>query len=231
MQTLGLYIGHRGLAAQAPENTMAGIRAAKAAGFSWVEIDVRLSKDQEAVLSHDDNLQRCCGLPTQVESLTTAELAQVPANCGFVQFNEHVPGLKEILALLHKLQLGVVIETKPDKGNEQQVIQAVATAISTISPAMMISSFNQAMLLAAKEHLPDIPRALNVNQPDQPVFEQLAAVDAANLHCGKNTDADIISQVADANYGVYCFTADSANEAKQLVAAGAHGVFTSVSLG
>lgn len=230
MQELGLYIGHRGLAAQSPENTMAGMCAAKAAGFAWVEVDVRLSRDQQAVLSHDDNLQRCCSLSAQVESLTVAELAQVSANCGFVEFNEHVPTLKEILTLLRSLQLGVVVEIKPDKGNEQRVIQAVAAAISTTSPAMMISSFSQAMLLAAKEYLPDIPRALNVRQPDQRIFEQLAAVNATNLHCSKNTDAIIVNQVADADYGVYCFIVDSVDEAKQLVAYGAHGVFTGVNL-
>jgi len=49
-------IGHRGAAAVAPENTLAGLAAAAAAGARWVEIDVRLSADKVCVLSHDPTL-------------------------------------------------------------------------------------------------------------------------------------------------------------------------------
>ena len=39
-------IGHRGAKAIAPENTLAAIRAAKRVGATFVEVDVKLSKDK-----------------------------------------------------------------------------------------------------------------------------------------------------------------------------------------
>src|ERR1700719_4123597 len=51
-------IGHRGAAAQAPENTLAGLRRAKAVGCAWVEFDVRLTGDGALVLCHDPRLDR-----------------------------------------------------------------------------------------------------------------------------------------------------------------------------
>ncbi|MGH6902168.1 MAG: glycerophosphodiester phosphodiesterase family protein, partial [Geminicoccaceae bacterium] len=41
-------IGHRGAAAAAPENTLAGIRKAKELGASWIEFDVKLTRDGQA---------------------------------------------------------------------------------------------------------------------------------------------------------------------------------------
>ena len=52
-------IGHRGAAALAPENTLAGIRKAKEHGLNWVEFDVTLLGDGTPVLSHDNHLERC----------------------------------------------------------------------------------------------------------------------------------------------------------------------------
>src|SRR5262249_51706552 len=47
-------MGHRGVAAWAPENTLASLRRAKAVGCRWVELAVPLTADDEPVLLHDD---------------------------------------------------------------------------------------------------------------------------------------------------------------------------------
>ncbi len=49
-------IGHRGARSLFPENTIAGFRAALAAGVSQFEIDVAMTGDGVAVLSHDPRL-------------------------------------------------------------------------------------------------------------------------------------------------------------------------------
>jgi glycerophosphoryl diester phosphodiesterase len=48
-----LVIGHRGAAALAPENTIAGVDAALRAGVDAVELDIRRARNGRLVLAHD----------------------------------------------------------------------------------------------------------------------------------------------------------------------------------
>jgi glycerophosphoryl diester phosphodiesterase len=53
-----LILGHRGVAARAPENTLASVRAALETGVDGIEIDVRPTADDVVVLLHDETLDR-----------------------------------------------------------------------------------------------------------------------------------------------------------------------------
>lgn len=56
-QTIG--IGHRGARAFAPENTIPAFRKAAEMGCPMIELDVHLSRDDEVVVHHDDDMVRC----------------------------------------------------------------------------------------------------------------------------------------------------------------------------
>ena len=51
-------IGHRGVKNLCPENTIESIKKAFDIGLSYVEIDVKISKDGVPILLHDDSLDR-----------------------------------------------------------------------------------------------------------------------------------------------------------------------------
>jgi len=53
-----LIIGHRGAAGLAPENTMKALKAGFDAGADMLEVDVRLTKDNQIVALHDSRLTR-----------------------------------------------------------------------------------------------------------------------------------------------------------------------------
>jgi glycerophosphoryl diester phosphodiesterase len=62
-----LVLAHRGLpGAGQPENTVAAVLAAFAAGAGGVEVDVRLTSDDVLVLCHDPDLGRLAGTPIAV---------------------------------------------------------------------------------------------------------------------------------------------------------------------
>ena len=73
-----LIIGHRGVAAFAPENTIESFKKALEAGADGFECDIRLSKDKKLVVIHDDNLKRITQgkEPRKVNELTARQMAK-----------------------------------------------------------------------------------------------------------------------------------------------------------
>lgn len=52
------FCAHRGLSGLMPENTLPAFAAAIALGADEIELDVRLTKDGQLIVSHDPNLER-----------------------------------------------------------------------------------------------------------------------------------------------------------------------------
>src|SRR5512142_2967244 len=109
-------IGHRGAAAHAPENTLAGFRRAKALGCTWVEFDVRLTADGVPVLCHDPRLDRTTDRSGRVAAQTLAAIQTSDAGGWFapVFAGERMPSLEEALLLCAELGLGANIEIKAE---------------------------------------------------------------------------------------------------------------------
>ena len=60
-------IGHRGVKGLCPENTIESVNRAFDIGLKYVEIDVKISRDEVPILLHDDTLDRTTdgnGYPT-----------------------------------------------------------------------------------------------------------------------------------------------------------------------
>jgi glycerophosphoryl diester phosphodiesterase len=88
-------IGHRGAAAEEPENTLRGFRRALDAGAAGVELDVHLTKDGRLAVIHDETLDRTTNGRGRVQDFTLAELQKLDAGHG-----ERIPSLEEVAALL-----------------------------------------------------------------------------------------------------------------------------------
>ncbi len=89
MRTL-TAVGHRGDPYRVRENTLPSIRSAFARGADAVEIDVRLTRDGEAVLLHDDTLQRLWGHDVRLDAVTAPQLQELTGG--------GIPTLREALA-------------------------------------------------------------------------------------------------------------------------------------
>ncbi len=70
-----LRFAHRGVAQAAPENTLESFQAAVDAGLEGIELDIRMSRDGEIVVVHDETLSRLThGHPTREISACIADL-------------------------------------------------------------------------------------------------------------------------------------------------------------
>ena len=94
-----LNIAHRGARAYAPENTLPAFAKAKDLGCGMVELDVRMSKDSQIIVHHDENLLRCTNiaqcLPERAEAkvwdLNLEELQKLDAGSWFIRELELSP--------------------------------------------------------------------------------------------------------------------------------------------
>lgn len=75
-------IAHRGLALDAPENTLLAFLRALSAGATHLETDIHVSADGVAVIAHDPDLGRVAGRDVQVSQLTMPELRRIELGHG-----------------------------------------------------------------------------------------------------------------------------------------------------
>lgn len=71
-------IGHRGSARPYPENSLEAIIYGVLSGAEMIETDLRLSKDEEVVLCHDENLSRLTGKKLNISDMTWEEISDIP---------------------------------------------------------------------------------------------------------------------------------------------------------
>ncbi|MET0786974.1 MAG: glycerophosphodiester phosphodiesterase [Paenisporosarcina sp.] len=69
-----IILAHRGGSLLAPENTMAAFKNAAALGVHGFEIDIRLTKDEEIIVFHDEYIDRTTDGAGRVSEITLEEL-------------------------------------------------------------------------------------------------------------------------------------------------------------
>ena len=101
-----LVVGHRGAAGLEPENTLRGFARALELGVDAVELDVRMTRDGEAVVMHDARVDRTTDGSGRVRKLSLERVRTLNAGQG-----ERVPTLAEILDLVGR-RVEVLCELK-----------------------------------------------------------------------------------------------------------------------
>ncbi|MEQ6120237.1 glycerophosphodiester phosphodiesterase family protein [Reichenbachiella sp. MALMAid0571] len=95
-----LVAAHRGVQSSFPENSIAGIQRALDIGADIVEIDVRVTKDEIAVLMHDDDIDRTTNGSGSLNKFTFAELQSFRLVDTLVHAQEFkIPTLEDVLKL------------------------------------------------------------------------------------------------------------------------------------
>jgi glycerophosphoryl diester phosphodiesterase len=226
-------IGHRGAAAHAPENTLAGLATAKRMGVSWVEFDVALSADGHPVVLHDATLLRTAGLERLVSELTWSELRELDVGSWFAADfkNERLPSLAQYVERLGELGLGANIEIKPVQGHEASTAVAVVEAVKSAWPPALseplLSSFSVTALEVAQDLGPAIARGYLVEELPPGWQATAARLGAASVHPWHEplTQAQLRALKA-AGYLVAVYTVNEAARARELLAWGADSLIT-----
>ena len=228
-------IGHRGAAAYAPENTLAGLRKAKALGCRWVEFDVRLTADNQPVLLHDNRLERTTNGRGRASGLPLAAVRRYDAGQWFHSAfaGERVPTLEEALVLLAELGLGANVELKAARGNEAATGALVAELLARTWPAdpahLLISSFQHGALAAARDRAPHIARGILFRRVPKNWRNVAAELGCVTIHADhQRLRTAVISEIRWAGYPLLAYTVNDPERAKILFDFGVRSVFSDV---
>jgi glycerophosphoryl diester phosphodiesterase len=230
---LPAVIGHRGAAASAPENTLAGMRKAHEFGVRWVEFDVRLSGDGCCIVLHDDTVDRTSDGTGAASRLTFAELDRLDAGAWFApEFaGERIPALEAVIDLLGVLGLGANVEIKPAAGDEVATARATVEILrrrwpSTLPPPLL-SSFAPLALAAARDAAPEIARGHLFGRLPGSWQEQADRLGCVTIHCDqRHLTRSAARAVIDAGYPLLAYTVNDPVRAHEIIGWGATSVFT-----
>jgi glycerophosphoryl diester phosphodiesterase len=144
-------LAHRGLALEAPENTLLAFERALAVGVTHIETDVHASADGVAMISHDPDLTRLTGLRSRVAQHTAAELRAIDLGYG-----QGFCSLADALDAFPGARFNIDIKSA----------DAVAPTVTAIRDAdaidrVLIGSFSPARRLAAVRQLPGVATSVS----------------------------------------------------------------------
>lgn len=219
-------IGHRGYSGKYPENTLLSFKRAIAAGAQMVELDVRLSKDEELVVLHDLDLQRTTTGQGPVDSFSLAELKKFNAAKLYPGIFEPIPALGEVLALTNgKIQVNIELK---EVARHKQLLKRLALELEKWGDPsqFLISAFEHDALKEFKRIAPQYETAILYGDEADPIGKA-KAVGASALHPSfEKIDGEGIKAAHKEGLMVNVWTVNDKDTMKRFLEWGVDGIIT-----
>lgn len=210
-------MAHRGLSADAPENTLYAFSDAISVGADFIELDVQQTRDGVLVVMHDSNPKRTTGVNKDIWDVDYADIQNLDAGSWFdpAYANARIPTLEETLQFVDK-RAKLNIEIKPTKHGSDTLEQDVAELITRYqyTDACYVTSFSYGSLKKVKEANPEI-RTGYLMSVAYGQFYSLKYADAFSLN-----KVFVTSQVVNAAHQqgkqIFAWTVNSMSEVRSL---------------
>lgn len=235
--TIPKVIGHRGAKGYAPENTIPSIRTAADLGAKWVELDVKLTRDNVPVIFHDEELERCTGMTGLMAETNYADIRGLDAGSWYGESfaGTRIPTLEEAVDVIFELGLGLNLEIKPCPGREKDTAEIAIDYLSRIwdeRDNLLISSFQHVSLEAARDLAPDMARGLLLDDaaPLLENWKELADyLDVSTINVGRRlVTRELADEVMDMEKPLLVYTVNDPMEARRLQQLGVDSFFSDV---
>ena len=144
------FVAHRGYQRKYPENTLLAYQKAIEAGALFIETDVLLSADKQAVLYHDPTLKRVSGCKGLVKALPLAELIRIPAyeprRLGQQFQNQCITPLRDLVELLkNHPHVTAYIEIKKEAlafAGASETYASISSCLAPVASQCIMISFD-----------------------------------------------------------------------------------------
>ena len=227
-----LWLAHRGAGKLAPENTLAAFRLGSDSGFRAFECDVKLSRDGEAFLLHDDTLERTSNGQGSPAGQDWADLARLDAGSWHSPRHaaEPLPRFAQIAAFCQANACMLNVEIKPCPGEEARTGAAVAREAARLwagAVPPLLSSFKPEALAAARDAEPALPRGLLLDTLWDGWLEAAEALGVAAVITNyRLMDRALIERLHGQGWRALVYTVNDAAVAQRLIAEGIDGIIT-----
>lgn len=171
---LRLPVAHRAYhdrSAGRPENSPGAIRAAVAAGYA-IEIDVQCSADGQAMVFHDEELDRLTG----ETGLVSARSAEALGRIRLTDAEDGIPTLPQVLDMIGgavPLLIEIKDQTMVMGETDGRLEAAVAAALAGYAGPVAVMSFNPHSIARMAKLAPALPRGLTTSAYEHDVWAPL----------------------------------------------------------
>ena len=230
---LGQIIGHRGVAALAPENTLESFALALQYGLKSVEFDVCLSVDGTAFLFHDQDLKRTTNGQGKIGLVTADYLKSLDAGSWFSKDYQQarIPTFREALLWLKEHNVSANIEIKPFPGAIHETVKVVLSDVNELwpktHPLPLISSFEVEVLRLCQTLQPNTPRGYILHTWHSDVIELAKSLACCSVNLNyRIASASRINALQKQGFAVYIYTINYQYLISKFFALGVDGVFS-----
>jgi glycerophosphoryl diester phosphodiesterase len=208
---------------------MAAFQRAVELGATFIETDLRVTRDGHFVAIHDATVNRTTNISGKVHDFTLDELRQVDAGSWFDRefAGESIPTLEEILNFSRKHDVVCYLELKYAAVTGMDHALAAALRRAQSAPRTIVISFDPATLAPLRRIDPSTMLGLLVQEADSDCIRvalDLGARQICPRHSG--VTAKFVLEAHRADLQVVTWTVDDAEGMRGMISAGVDGIMT-----
>jgi glycerophosphoryl diester phosphodiesterase len=226
-------IAHRGASAYAPENTLAAFKLALEQGADAIELDAKLSADEQVAVIHDQTLDRTTPVSGRVRDFIMADMHKMDAGSHFdIAFRgEPIPTLDEVFKAVGQLTY-INIEFTNYATPHDKLPDKVAELVkrNKLQQRVFFSSFYIPNLIRIRRLLPEVPVGLLLASRWQGTLSRFVStilVRYQSLHPELNdVSLRLVKQTHKKGRPLFVYTVNQEDDMRRLYEFGVDGIFT-----
>jgi glycerophosphoryl diester phosphodiesterase len=226
-------IAHRGASAYAPENTLAAFKLALEQGADAIELDAKLSADEQVVVIHDQTLDRTTPVSGRVRDFIMADMHKMDAGSHFdIAFRgEPIPTLDEVFKAVGQLTY-INVELTNYATSNDKLPDKVAELVRRhkLHQRVFFSSFNISNLIRIRRLLPEVPVGLLLacgwkGAASQFISAFLLRYQSVHLELS-DVSLHLVQQTHKQGRPLFVYTVNQEDDMERLFEFGVDGIFT-----
>lgn len=224
---------HRGYSSKYPENTMLAFKKASDLGVDGLEIDIQMTKDEEIVICHDEDIDRTSNSFGYIREKTLEDLKKLSFHNQMEEYKNSedtkIPSLREFFDWFKETDLEVNIEFKTNIFRYEGIVPKTIAMVEDygLEDRIIFSSFNHYTAYQAKELNPKIRGAfISANSMMEPEkYCKDYGLDYYHVSY-LGLEKDTINNCQDKGIGLNIWTIDEEIIMEKLFDQEVHGIIT-----